>query len=100
MMACVRGAAGQVGRLPCPVLAVIKSITGTKEVSGPQVSATFNHYFKQAGKVHPPNVTRDLGLAKVANPASVGEDKGMWYLTDEGDRQAAVLIQSVLNPPA
>ena len=73
------------------LLAVIKGITGTKEVSGPQVAATFNHYFKQAGKVHPPNVSRDLGLAKVANPAPVGEDKGMWYLTDEGDRQAADL---------
>lgn len=80
------------------LLAVIKGITGTKEVSGPQVAATFNHYFKQAGKVHPPNVSRDLGLAKVANPAPVGEDKGMWYLTDEGDRQAAALIHSALNP--
>ncbi len=80
------------------MLAVIKGITNTAEVAGPQVSATFNQYFKQAGKVHPPNVTRELGTAKMQNPAPVGEDKGLWYLTAEGDRQAQVLIQSVLNP--
>jgi hypothetical protein len=80
------------------MLAVIKGINQTKEVSGPQIAATFNHYFKQAGRVHPPNVSRDLGLAKGQNPAPVGEDRGEWFLTDEGDRQAQVLIQSVLNP--
>jgi hypothetical protein len=80
------------------MLAVIKGSTNTAEVAGPQVAATFNQYFKQAGKVHPPNVTRELGTAKVQNPAPVGEDKGLWYLTAEGDRQAQVLIQSVLNP--
>jgi hypothetical protein len=80
------------------LLAVVKGVTGTKEVSGPQVSATFNNYFKQSGRVHPPNVTRDLGIAKIQNPAPVGEEKGMWYLTSEGERQAQLLIQSVLNP--
>jgi hypothetical protein len=80
------------------MLAVIKGITNTVEVAGPQVAATFNQYFKQSGKVHPPNVTRELGTAKMQNPAPVGEDKGHWYLTAEGDRQAQALIQSVLNP--
>ena len=41
-----------------------------------------------------------LGKAKVLNPAPVGEDKGLWFLTDEGDRQAQALIQSVLSPSA
>ena len=79
------------------LLFVIKSLTDTKEVSGPQLAATFKQYFKPAGKMHPPHVTRDLSRAKVQNPAPVGEDKGLWFLTDEGDRQAQELIKSVLN---
>jgi len=82
------------------MLAVIKGITNTADVSGAAIAATFNQYFKQSGKVHPPNVSRDLGLAKVQNPAPVGEDKGLWFLTAEGDKQAQTLIQSVLNPTA
>jgi hypothetical protein len=82
------------------LLAVINGITGTVDVSGPQLVATFNQYFKQSGKIHPPNATRDLGIAKVQNPAPVGEHKGLWYLTDEGKNQAKQLIQNVLNPQA
>ena len=82
------------------LLAVIKGVTGTKEVSGPQIAATFNQHFKQAGKVHPPLVSRELGKAKIQTPAPVGEDRGIWFLTDEGDRQAQALIQGVLNPIA
>ncbi|MGA2909105.1 MAG: hypothetical protein ABSE36_15490 [Terracidiphilus sp.] len=78
------------------MLAVIKGILKQNEVSGPQIAATFNEKFKQSGKLHPPNVTRDLGLAKVATPAPVGEDKGLWYLTNEGDRQAEELVKSVV----
>lgn len=37
------------------LLSVVKGVAGIKEVSGPQIAATFNQYFKQAGKVHPPN---------------------------------------------
>ena len=80
------------------ILAVIKGILGQKEVSGPQIAATYNDKFKQAGKLHPPNVTRDLGLAKVQNPPPVGQDKDFWYLTNEGDRKAQELIQSVNTP--
>ncbi len=81
------------------LLAVIKGITGTSEVSGPQLAATFNQYFRQSGRVHPPHVTRELGKAKVQNPALVGEDKGNFFLTDQGERQAQQLIQNVLIPP-
>jgi len=82
------------------MLAVLKGVQSLNEVSGPQIAATFNDKFKPAGRVHPPNVTRDLGLAKIQNPPPVGEDKVMWYLTNEGDRQAQQLIQNVLNPTA
>lgn len=82
------------------LLAVLKGITQVKEVTGPQIAATFNHYFKQTGRIHPPLVTRELGRAKVQNPAPVGEDKGLYYLTPEGDKQAQKLVQDALNPPA
>lgn len=78
------------------LLYIVKGVTGTNEVSGPQLAATFNQYFKPAGKIHPPHVTRDLAKVKVQNPAPIGEDKGNFYLTDAGDRQAEQLIQSVL----
>jgi hypothetical protein len=82
------------------LLAVIKGITGMKEVSGPQLTATFNQYFKQAGKIHPPHVPRDLGRAKVQNPSPLVEDKGLWSLTTHGESEAQKLIQSLLNSPA
>jgi hypothetical protein len=82
------------------LLYVLKSIAGMNEVSAPQLLATFNDNFKQAKTIHPPHLTRDLGVAKLENPAPVGEHKGMWYLTDAGDRKAQELIQGVLNPAA
>jgi hypothetical protein len=60
--------------------------------------ATFNEKFKAAGKLHLRNVTRELSKAKVSNPAAVGEDKDLWYLTEEGDRQATTLVAGVLAP--
>lgn len=80
------------------LLFVIEGITGTKEVSGPQLAATFNSQFKASGRVHPPHVTRDLSKAKVQNPAHFGEDKNLWFLTDAGKKQAKQLVSSVLNP--
>ncbi len=77
------------------LLYALKSQANAKEVDPAQLVATFNQQFKSTGKLHPPLVTRELGKAKVSNPAPVGEDKGLWYLTDEGDRQAQALIQSL-----
>ena len=74
------------------LLFVIEGTTGTKEVSGPQLAATFNSAFKA------PHVTRDLAKEKIKNPAPIGEDKGLYYLTDEGKRQAQQLIESVRAP--
>lgn len=82
------------------LLFVLEGVVSTKEVTGPQLAATFNQQFKAAGKIHPPHVTRDLGRAKVQNPAHVGEDKGLWYLTDEGKKHAQQLIHGVLNTSA
>lgn len=79
------------------LLFVIQEATGTKEVSGSQLAATFNEKFRQAGRIHPPHATRELGKAKLLNPAAVGEDKSLWFLTDEGVRQARQLIDGLLG---
>ena len=79
------------------LLYILKSITETKELSGPQLAATFNQYFKGSGRIHPPHVTMHLNKAKLSNPPPIGEDKGNYYLTDSGDKQAEQLIQAVLN---
>lgn len=79
------------------LLYVLKNIPGVKEAEPGQLVATFNEDFKAAGKLHPPLVARELGKAKGANPAPVGEDKGLWFLTDEGDRQAQALVKNVTS---
>jgi len=79
------------------ILFVLKKQVDLNEVSASQLTATFNHHFKGSGKLHPPNVTRELTKAKAQNPAPVGEDKGLWFLTDEGERQAKALVEAVLT---
>lgn len=80
------------------LLYVLKKSGDVKEAAGPQLAATFNNYFKQAGKIHPPHVTTHLGRAKMQNPPPVGQDRDNYFLTDEGDKQAEALIKAVLNP--
>lgn len=79
------------------LLYVIKNLAGTGEVSAAQLTATFNDQFKAAGKFHPPLLSRELTKARGQNPAPVGEDKELWYLTAEGERRAKELVQSVVN---
>jgi hypothetical protein len=85
------------------LLHVLKEMVVANEISGPHLAATYNHHFKATGTVRPSHATRELGRAKVKNPALVGEDKrqdpSLWYLTDEGEKYARELIASVLNPP-
>lgn len=75
------------------LLFVLEGISGIKEASASQLTNTFNAQFKAAGKIHPPHTTRDLGFAKVSSPAPIGEDKGMWFLTDKGKEQAQELVE-------
>ncbi|HKT10262.1 MAG TPA: hypothetical protein VJW77_00415 [Terriglobia bacterium] len=81
------------------LLYVIENSTDKNEVSAGQLVSTFKEYFKPAGKLHPPHVTRELGKAKVSNPAPIGEEKGLWFLTNQGKEQAQRLIQGVLSTP-
>lgn len=77
------------------LLYVLKNLTPFKEVEAAQLVATFNEDFKVAGRLHPPHVPRELARARGQNPAPVGEDKGRWFLTAEGDRQAQELVKSL-----
>lgn len=80
------------------LLYVLQNTTGNKEYSAAQLVATYNQQFKAAGKFHPPLLSRELARAKVAVPAPIGEDKGMWYLTAaEGERHAKELVSQALG---
>jgi hypothetical protein len=81
------------------LLFVLDGIKGLKEVTAPQLTATWNSQFKAAGKLHPPNVPRELSTAKVSSPAPVGEDKASWFLTDEGKAVAQTLVKEGLGQP-
>jgi hypothetical protein len=80
------------------LLYVLKQSAGVNEVSAGQLVATFNQQFKAVGKLHPPNVARELARAKAQNPPAVGQDKSFWFVTPEGERQAGELIKSVTTP--
>ena len=74
-------------------------VTGEKlrtELTGPAIATTFNKHFKQAGTVHPPNVTRELGKLKSGSPALVGEnttsEPTSWFLTHEGVKRGEQLV--------
>lgn len=82
------------------LLYVLKDSQSTSEASAAQLVATFNKHFKQAKTIYVRHVSRDLGQAKIQNPSLVGENNGLWYLTNEGDRQAQQLIQGVMSPAA
>lgn len=86
------------------LLYVVEQELQATEVSGPALAATFNQHFKQAKKVHPPNVTRDLGKLKLKAPSEVGENTTVsptaWYLTDAGKSRAVSLVESALGKSA
>jgi hypothetical protein len=74
----------------------------SNELSASQIGQSFNAMFKQAKKISPSNVSRDLGRAKVANPSLVGDDStatpAKWFLTEEGIKIAQKLISDSLSP--
>jgi len=79
------------------VLYVVLKGKDVKELSAARIATTFNKHFPQAGVVHPPNVSRDLGKLKLKAPALVSEDRSKspsaWFLTDAGIQRAEKLIQ-------
>ena len=80
---------------------VAGEVTGTKELSGGRIAATFNQHFKQAGMITSSNVNRDLGRYKMKSGALVGEDTTksppQWFLTDAGRTKAQALVAGALG---
>jgi len=78
------------------LLHVIEKQTGHKDLSTGAIVATFNKHFRQAKAIYNANVHRDLGKAKMAVPALVGEDTAKnpsrWYLIDAGTKEVEKLI--------
>jgi hypothetical protein len=79
------------------VLYVVLKTKDISELSAARIATTFNKHFPQAGVVHPPNVSRDLGKLKLKSPAQVSEDRSKspspWFLTDAGIQRAEKLIE-------
>jgi len=83
------------------ILYVVEKAEGIKEMSAPRIATTFNKHFPQAGIVHPPNVSRDLGKLKLKSPALVSEDRAKspstWFLTEGGIQRVEKLIRETLG---
>ena len=79
-----------------------QSIVGRNEFSAAELAITFNKFFKDARKILPGNVSRDLakaanGTAKTENKKVVGTnstvDPKNWFLTQDGAKLADRLIE-------
>lgn len=81
------------------VLYVVSREAGLNQLTATQIADTFNRKFKQAGPIRATNVSRDLGTAKLKNPALTGEDTAKtvseWFLTDAGSKSAHESIKEV-----
>jgi hypothetical protein len=79
------------------LLYVMDKQSVVNEASAAQIANTFNKHFRQAKTILAANVSRDLGKAKTAAPAKVGEKSTVtphkWFLTDEGMRVAVDLVK-------
>ena len=81
---------------------VAEQAASVKEMTNPQIIATFNKHFRQAGQLNRGNVHRDLGKAKSGAGALIGENTSVnppaWFLTTTGKTKGAVLVDQALNP--
>jgi hypothetical protein len=81
------------------VIYVVAHEAGISQLTATQIAETFNRKFKQAGLIRATNVSRDLGAAKLKNPAFTGEDTSKsiseWFLTDAGSKAAQDSINEV-----
>ena len=76
----------------------------TTQLSTGRITATFNKHFKQAGLIRQNNLARDLGKLKSQPSAPVSEDTtktpGEWFLTQAGEKEAALLVNEALGRDA
>ena len=78
------------------LLYVVHKETQVAELTGSEISKTFNKHFRQSGQITTGQINRDLGRAKGKRPALVSEDTTKnppaWFLTSEGKKVAQDLI--------
>ena len=85
------------------LLYVVSKEASTTELTGSEISATFNKHFRQSGQIKTGYINRDLGKAKGANgkTALVSEDAtkspSAWFLNQEGEKRAQELVTKALG---
>ncbi|AFY65912.1 hypothetical protein [Geitlerinema sp. PCC 7407] len=85
------------------LLYVVSKEAGVSELTGREISTTFNKHFRQSGQLKTGYINRDLGKAKGSNGkvALVSEDAtknpSAWFLTQEGEKRAQELISKALE---
>lgn len=83
------------------LLYVVANELSVKEMTGRQISSTFNKHFRQAGPIQVFNVNRDLGKLKLKSPALTSEDTtkdpSAWFLVHAGEQRAQELVTKALG---
>lgn len=78
------------------LLYVVHRETEVLELTGSEISTTFNKHFRQSGQISTGQINRDLGRAKGKKPALVSENTtknpSAWFLTTEGEKCVQQLI--------
>lgn len=80
------------------LLHIVQEQAGKASLTAPVIAATFNKQFREAGRLNPRNIKRDLKSIKVKTPCPIGEDTSKspseWFLIESGKKQAVQLVAS------
>lgn len=85
------------------LLYVVSKEANVPELTGSEISATFNKHFRQSGQIQAGQINRDLGQSKGAKgkPALISENAikspSTWYLTHEGEKRAQELVVKAIG---
>lgn len=85
------------------LLYVVSKEASVSELTGGEISVTFNKHFRQSGQIRTSHINRDLGRLKgiKGKPALAGENTSKtpstWFLTHEGNKRAQELIAETLQ---
>ncbi|MEH1905181.1 MAG: hypothetical protein V7L04_28335 [Nostoc sp.] len=78
------------------LLYVVQIEAEVLELTGSEISTTFNKHFRQSGQISTSQINRDLGRAKGKKPALVSDNAtkspSAWFLTTEGEKCVQQLI--------
>jgi hypothetical protein len=90
-----------VGKKIIYLLYVAKQEVNQTEMTGLSVVETFNKHFMSAGMLRTKHIRQELDKLKNRVPAPVSEnvtkEPSTWFLTQQGDKEAAALINDALG---